>query len=204
MGASSGVNVVHTRSLPADYFERKYQASADPWNYLTSPYERAKYGATLAALPRERYRSALEVGCSIGVFTARLAPRCDRLLAIDVSATALNRARDACAAWPRTRFARHRIPTEWPQGRYDLIVIAEIGYYLSATDLVAARERCVATLRPAGDLILVHWTPRIGDAQLSGDCVHDLFRASPHLCPLRAERAASYRLDVLRRAGAEP
>ena len=38
-------------SLPPDYCEHVYAANADPWQFATSPYERDKYAATLAALP---------------------------------------------------------------------------------------------------------------------------------------------------------
>ena len=69
-------------SLPAGYFEALYAAAPDPWDFEGSDYERGKYAATLAALPQPRYARALEVGCSIGVLTALLAPRCDRLLAV--------------------------------------------------------------------------------------------------------------------------
>ena len=61
------------RSLPTAYFDRKYAFDPDPWGFATSAYEADKYRATLAALPRARYRRALEVGCSIGVLTERLA-----------------------------------------------------------------------------------------------------------------------------------
>ena len=70
-----------TGSLAPQYFERLYAESADPWDFEASPYETAKYAATLAALPRPRYANALELGCSIGVLTRQLAPRCERLLA---------------------------------------------------------------------------------------------------------------------------
>ena len=58
-------------SLSPAYFEGVYANSADPWNFETSEYEAAKYADTLACLPRERFTSALEVGCSIGVLTER-------------------------------------------------------------------------------------------------------------------------------------
>ena len=70
---------------------------ADPWRFATSDYERAKYEATLAALPHEIYRDVLEIGCSIGVLTRQLAPRCEKLLALDVAAKALDQARARCA-----------------------------------------------------------------------------------------------------------
>ena len=56
-------------STPPEYFDRMYAESDDPWRFETSEYERRKYAATLAALPRARYENALEIGCSIGVLT---------------------------------------------------------------------------------------------------------------------------------------
>ncbi len=70
-------------SLDSRYFEDIYTRAIDPWGFRTSPYERGKYEATIGILPRTTYRSALEVGCSIGVFTRMLAERCDAVLALD-------------------------------------------------------------------------------------------------------------------------
>ena len=66
-----------------DHFEDKYQAASDPWGYRHSTYEQAKYAATLAACGPGPFESALELGGSIGVFSARLAPRCRRLTTIE-------------------------------------------------------------------------------------------------------------------------
>src|SRR4051812_50160637 len=68
-------------SIPARYFDELYAGERDPWEFETSAYEQAKYDATLAALPRPLYRRGLEIGCSIGVLTARLAGRCASLVA---------------------------------------------------------------------------------------------------------------------------
>lgn len=87
-------------SLPSEYFARVYAESDDPWGFATRAYEASKYAATLDALPGERYRSAFEVGCSIGVLTERLAARCERLLSVDVAERALQQARDRCRNLP--------------------------------------------------------------------------------------------------------
>jgi hypothetical protein len=71
-----------SKTLDTEYFKGMYATESDPWQFATSAYERDKYAATLAALPRSRYASALEVGCSIGVFTHQLCPRCDTLLGL--------------------------------------------------------------------------------------------------------------------------
>ena len=190
-----------TDSRTATAFERQYQAAADPWQYESSPYERAKYAATLAALPRPRYRAALEIGCSIGVLTAQLAPRCDRLLAIDFAETALARARQRLAAMPTVAFRRMAFPAEHPTARFDLIVLSEVGYYWSWDDLRLAKERIIGGLTGGGHLLLVHWTPPIDDAPLDGDEVHEEFlhRSDNRLDHLAGERAETYRLDLLAR-----
>ena len=79
-------------------FERMYREDEDPWGFGTSAYEAAKYDRTIAALGDRRFHRALELGCSIGVLTARLAERCDELIALDTSATAVERARERVGA----------------------------------------------------------------------------------------------------------
>jgi hypothetical protein len=69
-----------TGSRAADHFERLYRSNPDPWGFDTSPYEQAKYRQTLAAVGARRFTAGLEVGCSIGILTRMLAPRCESLL----------------------------------------------------------------------------------------------------------------------------
>ena len=106
-------NQPHT--LPPAYFDQVYQANRDPWNFETSPYEQAKYAATLAVLPRPHYPAAFEIGCSLGVLTAQLAPRCGHLLAVDVSEAALAQARTRCADLPQVALRLMRVPEEFPE-----------------------------------------------------------------------------------------
>ncbi len=190
-------------SLPSSYFDDVYRANADPWDFTTSPYEAGKYAATLAALPRERYGSAFEAGCSIGVFTERLAARCDQLLSIDISDVALDQARTRCAALPQVRFERRYLPGEFPAETFDLILLSEVGYYLAMPDLLDLRERCINRLAPGGHLLLVHWTPFVPDYPLTGDQVHETFLAAAGAQPLRhllGQQAEKYRLDLFARA----
>ena len=189
-------------SLPPGYFDDVYRAKPDPWDFASSPYEAAKYDRTLAALPNARYRNAFEAGCSIGVLTARLAPRCDALLSIDVSEQALAQARGRCAGLPQVRFERRYLPDEFPDGPFDLILVSEVGYYLSLPDLRRLREQCVSQLTPHGHLLLVHWTPLVHDYPLTGDTVHEEFLAATRDAPLlhkSGQRAERYRLDLFER-----
>jgi len=76
-------------SLPRAYFDDVYRENPDPWGFRTRSYEARKRELTMAMLPDPAYRSVFEPGCSIGVLSAMLAKRSERLLAMDISAQAL-------------------------------------------------------------------------------------------------------------------
>lgn len=188
-------------SLPASYFDAIYQSAPDPWQFATSEYEAQKYAATIAALPQPHYRSALEIGGSIGVLTAKLAPLCDRLLSIDVSKLAQDQAIDRCQQLPQVEFELMSFPQEYPDTTFDLTILSEVGYYWSRADLHTAQQRMLELLEPGGNLILVHWLPRSPDYPLTGDEVHDAFLtlAPSQLQHLHAHRNDKYRLDLFSR-----
>jgi SAM-dependent methyltransferase len=188
----------HGESLTRSYFEALYDQSEDPWSFATSAYEREKYDRSLAAL-QQRYATALEIGCSIGVFTRGLAERCGDLLAIDISDRALDRARKRCAALPQVRFARAEFPRDVPGTSFDLVTCCEVGYYWSDDDLTAARDRIAQILVQRGDLLLVHFLPRVAEYVRDGDAVHAAFLADPRFAHLFGSRTDRYRLDLLRR-----
>jgi SAM-dependent methyltransferase len=185
-------------TLPPRYFDDVYAASADPWNFETSEYEAAKYAATLDALPRENYQSVFEIGCSIGVLTFQLAPRCGKLLSVDVSAAALSKARERCRAFSNVDFKLMQIPAQFPAEKFDLILVSEVGYYLSPADWQTATNKIINHLLPKGNVVLVHWTPFVHDYPQTGDAVHDSFRkwTADALQLTTARREETYRLDV--------
>jgi SAM-dependent methyltransferase len=185
------------RSVPGEAFDAKYLQDDDPWGFASSPYELEKYRTSLAALPRDTYRNGLEIGCSIGVFTAMLASRCERLLAVDISEVAVQRARKRCRQLPHVLIETCNVPAAFPDDEFDLIVLSEVGYYWASFDLIRARAEIIRHLAPGGHLLLVHWTLPIDDAPLTGDDVHDLFVTSAELDRVGCRREPTYRLDVL-------
>ena len=184
-------------SIPPTYFDEMYARDPDPWRFAQSAYERDKYAATLAALPRTRYAAALEIGCSIGVLTRQLAGCCDALLSLDVAEAALERARERCADRPNVQFERRRVPAEWPDGRFDLIVLSEVVYYLDRDDVRRLATRVDAAAIPGCDILLVHW---LGETHypLSGDEAASAFMESSMAEHVQHRRENAYRLDVLR------
>lgn len=194
------MNPLQPNSLPPNYFDALYQADPDPWKFETSDYEANKYAATIAALPKFRYRSALEIGGSIGVLTEKVAARTDALLSIDVSSVAQERAIKRCQRLPHVQFQIMQIPHEFPDQRFDLILMSEVGYYLSLEDLRKAQRQMLEALEPGGHLLLVHWTLYAKDYPLSGDEVHEaFFQQSLPLKHRLAQREEQYRLDLFER-----
>ena len=182
------------------YFEAMYAREADPWRFASSDYERAKYAATLAALPPRRFGRGLEVGCSIGVLTRALAGVCDAVLGVDVAEAALVQARATCAGLPHVAFERMVVPGQWPAGGFDLIVFSEVLYYLGRAALQQAAARTLAALPTGGTVVLVNWRGETG-TEIGGEAAADAFigAGNPGLRPARQERTDAYRIDILER-----
>jgi cyclopropane fatty-acyl-phospholipid synthase-like methyltransferase len=188
-------------TLRPEYFDSLYTADLDPWKFATSAYERGKYSLTLNAMRKPRYRSALEVGCSIGVLTQSLATRCDAVVAVDAAQTPLAEARRRCADLPGVRFEQMFVPDEWPDCAFELILLSEVIYYLSREDVARLASRVTHSLSRGGSVILVHWTGPT-NYPLSGDEAATLFieRIQPTCVLKRGDRYRQFRLDVLSRA----
>ncbi|EYT64647.1 SAM-dependent methyltransferase [Curtobacterium flaccumfaciens UCD-AKU] len=155
-------------SRSRESFDAHYDRKPEGWDFDGSWYEQRKRAVTLAALPRPRFRSALELGCATGVLTAALAERADDVLGTDISAAPLER---AARRAPTARFLQAALPSEWPEGRWDLVVMSEVGYYLSPADLDATIDRVLTSLDDDGVLVACHWRHPDDEAVSSGDAV---------------------------------
>ena len=190
-----------TERFHREYFEELYGSSEDPWEFATSEYENKKYGRTLAALEGRRFRRALETGCSIGVFTAMLAPSCDELLAVDTSERAVELARERLSGSGHVLVDRRTLPEEAPRGPFDLIVASEFLYYLTEDLLLATLRRFEKELAAGGSLLVVHMRKEVTLYPLQGDEVHDLLTRHTQLANVLALTEPEYRLDLFRDAG---
>lgn len=184
-------------SLPDDYFTRMYDRAPDPWGFRTRLYEQRKRELTMAVLTRPSYRRAFEPGCSIGVLTRALAYRCDELLASDVNECAVAAATTAVGDLPHVSVSTLRVPDEWPEGTFDLVVVSELGYYLSADALERLLDRVLGSLTPAGALLLCHWRHPVDDYPLLGADVHRAARARSGLVGAVRVEDEDFLVDVL-------
>jgi cyclopropane fatty-acyl-phospholipid synthase-like methyltransferase len=179
---------------PVEHFERLAAESDDPWDYARSPYEQGKYRRTLEALP-ERTGCTLELGCSVGVFTEMLAPRCASLLAVDFSPAALELARRRLIGTGNVELRRATLPEQTPEGPFDAIVCAEILYYWSAALVRYELGRLETALAPDGVLLAVHWRGADRRRELCGDDVHRILRNETRLRWEAGEETQDYLLD---------
>lgn len=182
---------------PVEHFERLYSESADPWDYASSPYEQAKYRATLEAVP-DPAGEALELGCSIGVFTAMLAPRCRRLVAVDFSTAAVRSARERLAGNDAVEIRQAVLPEQTPEGPFETIICAEILYYWTAALVEEGLRRIEAALVPGGTLVATHWRGSDPRRELDGDAVHAILRERTRLTWIGGDRTPEYLLDSWR------
>lgn len=137
---------------------RQFRKRVDPFAYGTVPYEAARLAAMDEALGRRPLGTVLEVGCAEGHFTATLAKRAGRVIALDISMVALERARKRAPA----AFVEADLMT-WEPGvfaPFDVIVLGDVLYYLDragvSEEFEALFPRIASWLRPGGRLLLAH------------------------------------------------
>lgn len=191
------------RATSDAYFARSWAGSDDPWDHAGRWYEARKYALTVAALPRERYRRSFEPGCGAGVLTERLAARSDEHLAMERHPRGVAATRRRCAALPSVRAVEGRIPDDWPEGPFDLIVLSELLYYLSDGQLDDVLARCDASLEPGGDVVAVHYRGEVAEHVRSGDDVHHRLARHPGWELRTGLREPDFVLTVLRAPGPE-
>lgn len=159
-----------------DYFDSLYYNNSDPWHYQTRWYEKRKRAITLAVLPKDHYGSAIELGCSNGVFSQEVAPRCDSLLCLDGNAQAVALAQQRLGDLPHVSVRQATLPKALPPQQFDLIIIGEILYYLTVSETQAVLDWVKKSLNLNGTLVCCHWRYAIDGFEQNGGTVHALLQ----------------------------
>ena len=160
-------------------FERLYLESSDPWNYQSSAYERSKYERVLACALQWKNANgrALEVGCSIGVFSRMLSEHFESVTAIDISKEALAAASRYNRDAKNVRFVHSNLQSLDAEFQYDVIVCAEVLYYIAKKDVEAACRQLERYLSARGIIVLVNGVASGEPDQLYFDGWADIFAA---------------------------
>ena len=103
----------------------------DYWKLETSAFDQARYARLMELLGDRRYSRTLEIGCGAGTFTRLLAGVSDRVVALDVSPAAIDRAR-ARVSGGSIEFRVANVMEDAPEEEspWDLIVMNETVYYI--------------------------------------------------------------------------
>ncbi|KRR06492.1 SAM-dependent methyltransferase [Bradyrhizobium jicamae] len=141
--------------------DKKYQllerelTADDPWRLDGNPFERERHTQMLRlSLSQGVIANGLEVGCAAGAFTEKLAPHCQRLTVVDVVPRAIGRACQRTKRWSHITWIVSDIQRFSTAERFDLIVVAEVLYYLGdAAEMRAAINNLVGMLAPDGHLV---------------------------------------------------
>lgn len=143
------------RSYSQIQYAKYIETHTDPWGYSSSAFTQQKFTTVaemLADLGR-KFERALEIGCAQGAMTARLAPLCNRLVAVDFVPAALERAQARCQA-SNISFKRWDLKADPTPGQFDLIVITDVlGSLGGRADIRRASVKLVSALTPGGYLL---------------------------------------------------
>lgn len=189
------------------YWEEVF-AQEDPWNYGHSGYEKWKFAQTLSLLPKGRIARALELACAEGHLTALLAPRVGRLTAIDISPTAVKRARVRCKKLDNVEFQVLDLIKGVLPSKLDLILCSEVLFYLPRDILDGVAAKLAAAIRPGGHILLAHGNLITDDRTKTGfdwghpfgaKTIGDVFRVTKELMLVKELRTPLYTVQLFRR-----
>jgi len=203
--ADAALARLSTTASPGEAFDRLYRSSDDPYASMLPQfrYQRRKYKALLSILPKRAYGEVLDIGCGLGVFSRELAPHAQQVVVIDVSAHALSQARELSRDFANVRFEEGDILTWQPRGKFSLVVLADVIYYLSPlTDaqVQAIAARLAALLEPGGLLLLVnHYFFAVDPPSRMTRRIHNTFRDNDSLAVVAERRRAFYLATVFER-----
>lgn len=180
----------------ARYFDSVWAEGDDPFGYRTRWYEQRKRDLLMAMLPRHAMGRGWEIGCANGESTRRLAARCASLLATDLHPRAVRAARQACAGLADVEVACMEHPRQWPEGRFDLVVVGEMGYYLDDDALRRFAARLADSLAPGATVLGCHWRHPFQGRLSSTDAVHAALAGIPGLQSIAHYADADFVLDA--------
>ncbi|WP_242121031.1 class I SAM-dependent methyltransferase [Sphingomonas lacusdianchii] len=144
------------RPITLDGFERTFAADPDPWQTFRNRDEAVKRDAILHAIGAGPLGRILELAAGNGSNSVAIAPRALRLDATEATGAGTALVARALAGVPRARAIRLAVPAHLPRTAYDVVVVAELLYYLTPGAMRRTARDVAAALRPGGTLVLAH------------------------------------------------
>jgi SAM-dependent methyltransferase len=157
-------------STLAHSYEETYKRSDEPWGYSKRAAELLRHEFLVETAQRytNRPQRILDVGCSIGQLTSKLCHIPEQMFAMDVSLTAVRKARQKCSQSFRLRnhsekrhyfYVGSAIALPFQQEVFDLIVLSDglFEWRLSDDQRKSALNSCYTTLVPNGHAVFTDY-----------------------------------------------
>lgn len=177
------------RPITLDGFDRKFVDDDDPWSTFTNWDEAVKRRAILHAMGPGPWGRVLELAAGNGSNSIAIAARALRLDATEATASGTALVSRALMGRRRARALKLIVPAPLPRPRYDIVVIAEVIYYLSGRDMARTARDVAAVLRAGGTLVLAHHRVEYPDfAQHAAHLQRAFLRATERRWQVRVAR----------------
>ena len=185
--------------------EAVYAADPDPWASASSQYryQTRKYEVLASLLPKRSFAHALDLGCGPGLLSRHLAAHADTVVGVDVSPSAIATARARSTDLANVTYEVHdllALPDAF-DGRFDLVVVADVLYYLVALAperLDAIAGRIARLLAPGGLCLLAnHYVLWLDADSRRSRRIHDAFRKSNAFVAVQEFRRPFYLVTIL-------
>ncbi len=146
-----------TLSKPRELFDRMQSE----YIHATAPEER-RYTEIVRAVESisgsSGWDRVLDIGCSNGLFTKRIAPLCRSLTAYDISEKACSATARLCADLANVRVQQMDVQRDPITGQYDMALVLDTLQYLHGSHRFSrAVDRIVQVIRPGGLLVFSGW-----------------------------------------------
>ncbi len=138
------------KAKPRQFYENLYQTTPEPWNYKNRAIEIVRHDTIIGVLKsiRGKYSKILDIGCSLGQLTQKIAGLGSAIYAFDVSLLAVQKAKSLCIAGDSFHFFLARLPgVPMQTGQFDLIIASDCVH-----EFVPEEERIIA-VREIGNLL---------------------------------------------------
>jgi SAM-dependent methyltransferase len=146
-------------------FDSLYRTGGEPWDYSERAVETLRHERVAGIVRALAPRRVLDVGCSLGQLTGHLAALPAEVHAVDLSPTAVRRARERVPAAAFGGGSATRLP--FAAGSFDVVVASDglYSWHLDAAERALALGELHDALAPGGHAVLTEHMrpPRFGE-----------------------------------------